>query len=329
MGAAKPGLVEYVHRVRVPLDLRSPVTEDALARIDERTDMVQFASALTEADYALLGEWFKEHPTKTLRAYGSYDGSITDLEFLRHFPTLHSFQADALYHSLTNIAGLAYLPDDVQSIVLGRTKKRLSLAPLARFTQLRRLYIEGQSKDIDVVSELRELRDVTLRSITLPDLSLLTHLPNLRALDLKLGGTKNLALLPELQGLEYLELWMVKGLSDLSPIAGLPNLEYLFIQALRQVEALPDMADLVGLRRLWIETMKGLTDLTPIRSAPNLRQLALVDMGHLQPEAFTPLVGHPALRSLRAGLGSMRKNDAVARLIGLPSEGDWREPLVY
>lgn len=239
----------------MPFDLHSPVTEANLATLDDRPEIIQFSSALSESDYALLGDWFDGQPSKTLRVYGSDDGTITDLEFLRHFPKLHSFQADALYHSLVNIDGLAHLPDDVQYIGLGQTKKRLPLAPLARFTKLQRLHLEGQSKDIEVVSHLRELKSVTLRSITLPDLALLKPLSHLRALDLKLGGTMNLALLPELQSLEYLELWMVKGLSDLSPIAELPRLEYLFLQALRQVESLPAMANLVGLQRLWLETM--------------------------------------------------------------------------
>lgn len=37
------------------------------------------------------------------------------------------------------------------------------------------------------------------------------------ALDIELGGTKGLGLLPRVGRLRYLELWMVKGLSDLSP----------------------------------------------------------------------------------------------------------------
>jgi hypothetical protein len=214
----------------VPFDLGSPVTEDKLTGLDERAEVIQFSSALSDAEYALLGDWFRSQPMKTLRVYGSYDGTITDLQFLRYFPTLRSFQADALFHSLGNIDGLEYLPDDVQFLGIGQTKRKVSVEPLARFTRLRRLYLEGQTKDIEVVSGLLELRSVTLRSITLPDLTLLTPLRRLRALDLKLGGTKNLAVLPELEALEYLELWMVKGLSDLSSVAELEGLEYLFLR---------------------------------------------------------------------------------------------------
>ena len=311
------------------VDLSSPVSRASLnlRLVDRRVEVVQFSSALTERDYKRVAKALARHPRVQLRAYGSYDGSITDLDFLKFFPTLRNFSADALFHSLVNIDGLGYLPRDAEFIGLGQTKKRLSLSSLARFESLQRLYIEGHTKDIEVISQLRELRSLTLRYVTLPDLSLLRPLSRLRALDLKLGGTKNLSDLPDLAGIEYLELWMVKGLSDLTPVAQLPRLEYLFLQALRQVSALPPMAGLNSLTRVWVETMKGLTDLAPLRDAPNLRDLAVVDMPHLQPEAFQPLVGHPTLRSLRAGLGSKKKHDAVDALIGLPSEAEWWKPV--
>jgi hypothetical protein len=310
------------------VNLASPVPRAGLIRklIDPRVEVVQFSSALTDSDYKRVAKALARHPRVKLRAYGSYDGSITDLDFLKFFPTLRSFSADALYHSLVNIDGLGYLPQDAEFIGIGQTKKRLSLAPLARFETLQRLYVEGQTKDIEVISELREIRSLTLRSVTLPDLSLLRPLAHLRALDLKLGGTKNLSELPDLEGIEYLELWMVKGLSDLTPVAYLPRLEYLFLQSLRQVTALPPMAGLNSLTRVWLETMKGLTDLSPLRDAPSLRDLAVIDMPHLQPEALEPLVGHPTLKTLRHGLGSKKKKEAVDALMGLPREAEWRKP---
>jgi internalin A len=138
---------------------------------------------------------------------------------------------------------------------VSRPKKKLSLAPLARFGKIQGVYLEGPAKDIEVVSDLPHLRSLTLRSITLPDFALLRPLANLRALELKLGGTSGLSLLPQRQGLEYLEPWMVRGLSDHSPISRLPNLEYLFLHTLRQVKALPVMTELVSLRRLCLETI--------------------------------------------------------------------------
>ena len=50
------------------------------------------------------------------------------------------------------------------------------------------MHLDGQSKDIEVLGELDKLEDVTLRSITTPDLSYLARLRNLWSLDIKLGG---------------------------------------------------------------------------------------------------------------------------------------------
>ena len=90
----------------------------------------------------------------TLRAYGSYDHSITDLEFLRFFPTLRRFGADALWDSLTSLDGLRHLPADLEELGIGATKVKLDLAVLSRFPELRWLFLEGQTKHLEVISGL-------------------------------------------------------------------------------------------------------------------------------------------------------------------------------
>ena len=47
-------------------------------------------------------------------------------------------------------------------------------------------------------------------------------------------------LLPRVGELRYLELWMIRGLTDVTAVGRIPSLRALFLQALRQVEALPD-----------------------------------------------------------------------------------------
>jgi len=278
-----------------------------LQPLDPRCKVVQFAAPLQERDYVELSRFVAEYPSVNFRAYGH--SGFRDLEFLRHFPFVRNFQANLW--SLDNWDGLRYLPADLKFLGLGATKKTLSLGILSRFPDLKELFLEGHHKGIGVVADLKRLEDLTLRSITLPDLSLLVGLEHLWSLDIKLGGTKNLALLPQLKSLKYLELWMVKGLYDVAPIASTISLQSLFLQALRRVEVVPALDGLVHLRRLWIETMKGLRDLRPLSAAPFLEQFSAVDMGHLQPEDFRCFVGHPTLRYLNAGLGSLKKNNAV------------------
>ncbi|WP_432827970.1 hypothetical protein [Dactylosporangium sp. CA-092794] len=301
-------------------DVASPLTAQMLLPPDPDCHYVQFASPLSDPEYRALAEWLERYPTVILRAYG--DGTGTDLGFLRHFPNVRAFRADASYRLLTSLDGLRHLPPDLRHLGLGQTAKRLSLAPLSRFTALRRLYLEGQTRDIDVIATLDTLTSLTLRSITLPDLSLLQPLTRLRALDLKLGGTNNLRLLPRIGALQYLELWRIRGLHDLAPVTELPELEHLYLQSLGRVRTLPSFAESAALTRIDLFGMKSVTDLRPLLSAPALTRLTLFDMPQLQPADVAVLAAHPTLRQLSMSLGSPRKNDAAHRLLPLPPVTD-------
>jgi len=310
-------------------EVSSPLTVEMLQPSPSGRGVVQFRKRLTDDDFRQVGEWFRPYPEMRLRAYGSYDHSITDLEFLRFFPTLRRFGADALFDSLQSLDGLRHLPADLEELAIGETRAKLDLGILSRFGDLKRLFLEGQTRHLEVISSLTSLDDLTLRSITMPDLSLLLPLVRLRSLDLKLGGTHDLRLLPRVGALWYLELWMIRGLTDVSAIGGIPSLRSLFLQALRQVTALPDMSQATALRQVCLETMKGLRDLRPLATAPALEAVELIDMRHLQPEDLAPLAGLPHLKAVTPGLGSRRKNDAASALLGLPmvrESYDWRQP---
>jgi hypothetical protein len=307
----------------------SPLTDEMLRPALTGRGVVQFDRRLTDDDFRKLGEWFASYPEMDLRAYGSYDHSITDLEFLRFFPTLRKFAADAMWDSLSSLDGLRHLPPDLEELGIGATKAKLDLSVLSRFPGLRWLFLEGQTKHLEVISGLTQVDDLTLRSITMPDLSLLLPMKRLRSLDLKLGGTRDLRLLPRVGELWYLELWMIRGLTDVKAVGEISSLRSLFLQALRQVEALPDFTAATSLRRVRLETMKGVRDLRPLATAPALEAVELIDMRHLQPEDLAPLVGLQKLTAVTPGLGSRRKNDAATALLGLPlvrTSDDWRLP---
>jgi hypothetical protein len=225
--------------------------------------------------------------------------------------------------NLESFDGLQHVSPDLESLTLGMTiKGRHSLSFLERFPRLKKLYIERHSKDIEVVSSLSHLEDLTLRSITLPDLSLLLPLKRLLSLDIKLGGTTNLELLPKIGRLRYLELWQIRGLSDLGPVAKVRTLQFLFLQALRNVTELPSFARLKKLRRLNLETMKGLSDLSPAAKAPALEDLVVRDMRQLEPEDFRPFLKCRKLRKATFEIGSDRKTNGARELLGLP-EVEW------
>jgi internalin A len=298
-------------------EVRSPVTPRQLRPLSPECRTVQFCEPLKEADHEKLAEFLGNYPGIQLRIYGHYFEKC-DLGLLRHYLRVRHLAIEVF--GLDGLDGLEHVSPELESLVLGQTKgKAHSLSFLQRFPRLRALYVEGHTKDIDVVGSLAQLENLTLRSITLPDLSILLPLKRLHSLGIKLGGTRNLDLLSKIGRLRYLELWMIRGLTDLGPIASVRTLQFLFLQALRNVKELPSLARLQLLRRIHLETMKGLTDLRPAAKAPALEELVVLDMRHLEPENFRPFTRHRTLRKAKVYLGSDRKNKAIADLLRLPT----------
>ena len=254
---------------------------------------------------------------------GADRNGARDLEFLRFFPELRQFGIHE--YELTSLDGLRYLPDNATRISIGSTSRPLSLLPLRRFRELQTLGLERQHRDLEVIGELRLLEDLTLRSMTLPDLTPLLPLERLRSLAIKLGGTRDLRLLPRIGRLTYLELWLIRGLEDVDAIGDIVTLEELYLQALKRVTHLPSFRRLGRLRKVHLETMGGLTDLSGVAEAPALEVLWLTDFRHAQPDIARPFIGHPNLRETGWGLGGAKKNFAAQELVPLDPELKDRE----
>lgn len=295
--------------------LKPPVTAEQLCPLDARCKLVQFSASLSEPEMRAVARFLRDYPKVTVRVYRGRFEDGCDFGFLKHFGFLRRLQADVF--DIKNFSGMACLSSDLEYLGIGEAQpKKHSLSFLKRFSSLRELYIDGQTKDIEVIGELVTLEDLTLRSVTLPNLSILRSLENLRSLDLKLGGTKDLSLLPEIGKLRYLEIWAVRGLADLTAIAQVQTLQYLFLQDLAQVTDLPSFQGLRLLRRVHLQTLKKLTDLQAVADAPSLEELVVAGMLHLKPDALRPFVGHPALKRVTIGLGSKRKNEIAKELVG-------------
>ena len=150
-----------------------------------------------------------------------------------------------------------------------------------------------------------------LSGITLSDLSVLKPLTDLRKLSIFLGGTTNLALLPQFLALEELWLMRITKLSDLRFLGELLGLRKLKLDWLRNVTSLPSLSRLVRLEDVTLDTMKGLTDLSSLASAPALRRLSVSAMPQMTAENFRCFLNHPRLDELWAYTGKTKVNEAV------------------
>ena len=298
-------------------EVASPLSASMLAPLEAWVKTVQFSAPLTETDQQKLASLLTDYPNVELRIYGHYREDEVNLEFLKRFPSISRFSAEVF--GLTDASGLRHLPSTLQSLSLGQTKRRIvSLSILRRFPHLKKLYLEKHAHELEAISDLHELEDLTLRSITSPDLSILSGLKKLYSVDIKLGGVTDLRPLSRIATLKYLELWLIRGLTDLSAIGEITSLQYLFLQALRGVKSLPPFAKLKALRRLHLETMKGLADLEPLKEAQALQDLVICDCPQLPTTAFRCLLDLPSLRRFSVHQGSRRKENAVYEFMKLP-----------
>jgi len=206
------GSIRMVDATRAEFD--DSVSVDDLRELTKQPRLrgLQCSAPVRDAVWSRVNEHFcADRPDVELRVYGHYS-SECDLTFARLLPNVRRFAADCLMHAtgveaiaeiqdleslslgifdLTDFSVLGRLSPGLKSLSLGATRsKRPTLEPLRKFRFLRVLYLEGQSRGIEVLNELRELEDVTLRSITTPDLQYLAHLPKLWSLDIKLGGIR-------------------------------------------------------------------------------------------------------------------------------------------
>lgn len=323
--------------------ISSGVSNSDLEKIasDSKIKTLQFSEPLNDLEIKSLERIvFSKRPDITLRVYGHYKHTC-DLTFLEKLPSVQSISADCLLNAvginvltqfknleklsigifnLENFDFLYNLPLTIRELSLEQTfSKKPSIEAIERFKDLKYLYLEGQQKGIKAITKLANLEKLVLRSISTEDLNYLEDLEKLWSVDIKLGGIKNFDSLAKIKNLKYLELWQIRGLSDLSFITDISSLQNLFIQSLKQVNKLPSLENSYKLKRLYLENLKGLTDLSSLKFAFSLKEFIYVSAANQKPEDLLPLLRNSTVESVLCGFGSHKKNksfDELARKYG-------------
>lgn len=321
------------------VELSENISEQEINLIVNNKDVkvLQVSNPLEIESWSIINELLLlQRPDIQIRIYGYYSRNC-DLSFIENITNVRNLSIDCLMqasnldvlgqlpnleslsvgiYSLENFKFLDSLPKSLTQLFLGSTKsKKPSLSGLSRFLKLKVLYIEGQQKGIDTIGRLSYLEKLTVRSVTTGEITFLHELKNLWYLDIKLGGIKDLTPLKGLINLKYLELWQVRGLSNISVISTLIGLQYLFLQSLCNVKMLPDMTNLHNLRRVHIETMNGLTDIFGLSKAPALEEFIHVDAQSILLEQYQYLFQNKNFKSASIGFGSHKNNLKILNLM--------------
>lgn len=307
-------------------NFNSKITKGELRRLVDSKNLVclQTTEPLPKKTARLINNELLVHrPDVNFRTYSG----DWDLAFLSEMPDLRRFSVDCAF-KIDNLEALSNLPNlekltvggyqlesfaflihvnpDITELGLHQTfskKPRIDL--ISRFPKLKVLYLEGQQKPIEAISTLQDLEDLTLRSISTPDLKYLLPLTKLKQLDIKLGGIKDFSALAEMPQLTYLEIWLVRKFADLSFLEHMVGLEKVFLQSLSNVTELPNLSRLTNLTKLTLMDMKGLRDLAPILSATSLEDFAFIDQRYFKPRDFESILDMPSLKEVNVGFGGL------------------------
>jgi len=110
---------------------------------------------------------------------------------------------------------LSHLSGCLEQFIFGNTRRTFRLRFLDSLPGLSKLFLVGHRKDIAAIQTLKGLGSLGLSGITLPDLTVIEPLAQLRDLSIFLGGTSNLRSLPRRSKLESIFLMRITKLSDL------------------------------------------------------------------------------------------------------------------
>ncbi|CAG9623737.1 leucine-rich repeat domain-containing protein [Sutcliffiella rhizosphaerae] len=320
------------------IQIKGKLTEEEVHELlhTSELEVIQFQSEVELDTFQLLNDiLFSVRDDIVLRVYG-FSHSSCDFCFLEKLPNLSRFCAEC-YEMVENIGALSYLkklkelelsifnlesfdiftkiPNTLEELVLGETKsKKPNLAVLERFEKLQKLFIVGHKKNIDVISKLENLEELALTSVTTENLDFLLPLKKLCSLTINLGGIHNFSAIEGLGNISYLELFQIRGLSDLSFISTITGLQYLSLQNLPNVNVLPDLSNLSKLKKVALESMKGLKDLSSLENAAALVEFTHWSAMNMNIDDYVPLLQHPSLERVSVGFGSDKKNRQFEKL---------------
>lgn len=237
------------------------------------------------------------------------------LDFLEHLGGLKHLRISL--PNLTSLEPLRFVQDTLETLIVAGFEKspKFSLQPVANCRQLRNLGLTRVTKDLEIIWGLPELEELSLTGYRTSDLAPAKRLKKLRIFYVGFGGLENVDVLQMMPKLVAFQAMRTKGLSDLTPVATLTDLQFLALGDLAQVERFPDCSKLRRLRRVYLDTLHGLQDLTGLAKAPALEELIVIN-SKIMADVFKPLVKHAKLKRATIGLASRKEEKAADAAFG-------------
>jgi len=292
----------HIHELTSPLDHALPQGELGTH------GRLQTCRALLSEECQRLDDFLLHQPDAQLRVYPPEGTTSIDLGFLRELPALRNLWLEANAGELIDLAVLAGLTDRLRTFTLDtlapgsdpkRDRPKRSTEVLESLQALETLSVCGRLQDLRFLGQLHALETLSLWRSTLGSLAGLESCARMRKLELRATGVKALDQIEALADLAFLDVWDLRKLASLDPIARLPRLRQLRLVGCKVDQGIPSLHGLVDLKVLVIDKLPSVSDLAAIAAAPALRCLVLGGDAAFDVEGLAALAGHACLQEVR------------------------------
>ena len=260
---------------------------------NKKIERIQISSLLPDEAYQKIDEILSLRPDITFRLFDFDDEDKVDISFLLKMPHLKNLWFNCIdfkknqqkinfdvlarlrlkqfyieCFDLRNYEFIKYLSDDLEELIIIADTMGpgvvFDCAWLLKYVNLKSLWLGKKAKkNLELLSQLPKLKDLTLRGIKIADFSFL-HKMNLEKLALLWNSNNDLHELAKLKNLHEIELWRINKLDDISFIEDMTNLEIIRLEDLKHVTSLPDLSKLTKLKKIVLNDtgidMKSLPD---------------------------------------------------------------------
>ena len=332
IGGGRVGVFYLEERI----DFRGALTTDEIEEIVRRGSVDTLQTNVLPLDLPTMQrlneEYFSKFPNTELRIYTYGDCDLRSLHVMDNVRNLSVETSKEILgiEEIYSLSGIRHLcieaskiqdkeflfkiPESVETLYLEVSSMSFDLKPLSRFAELKVLGLRKCNKNIECISELKQVHSLKLHGITLPSCSFLNQLPRLQNLAVSGGNTEDFSELYGNPTITGLYLFHLPKLNNLGILANLPNLKVAEVCQLKNIQELPDLSK-SKLQHLCLENMKSLLDFSPLQFAPCLKSVAeTVCPSSVTTDCILPIMQNPEVEQCAFFTSSAKKNKELEEL---------------
>ena len=245
-------------------EIISTLTNSNLGRI-------QTTKEPTEDEINILNEVFRINPDIAFRHYNMF-AKDADISYLLKLTNLKSLSLELhseiknievvnklnLEHlafgcfSLKDYGFLKNVSSSIKSLTIDLENKsyKMDIKDIVHITALESLGIRKVKKGLDKLSDLKNLKELYLRSVDVKDYGFLRNM-DVRKIYLSFQNVSYFNTFGINESIEEVSLWMNKNLTDLNFLLQFPNLKRIIISNQNKVETIPDLTGLSKLEEVY------------------------------------------------------------------------------